>query len=66
MAEALKPSRALQVTVSMRAELMALWDRSHASKEQLLRQLQDWCRRALRIWEGLITEFPDQPRNNFV
>jgi stearoyl-CoA desaturase (delta-9 desaturase) len=23
-----------------------LWDRSSASKEQLLRQLQDWCRRA--------------------
>jgi stearoyl-CoA desaturase (delta-9 desaturase) len=30
----------------MREELIALWDRSHASKEQLLRQLQDWCRRA--------------------
>jgi hypothetical protein len=46
VAEALKPSKPLQVAVSMRAELMALWDRSHASKEQLLRQLQDWCRRA--------------------
>ena len=30
----------------MRHELAALWDRSSASKEQLLRQLQDWCRRA--------------------
>jgi stearoyl-CoA desaturase (delta-9 desaturase) len=46
VAEALKPSRSLQVAVSMRAELMALWERSHASKEQLLRHLQDWCRRA--------------------
>jgi stearoyl-CoA desaturase (delta-9 desaturase) len=30
----------------MRHELAALWERSNASKEQLLRQLQDWCRRA--------------------
>ena len=46
VAEALKPSQPLQVAVSMREELLALWERSHASKEQLLRQLQDWCRRA--------------------
>ena len=30
----------------MRDELAALWERSSASKEQLLRQLQDWCQRA--------------------
>ncbi|HEX9183464.1 MAG TPA: fatty acid desaturase [Burkholderiales bacterium] len=46
VAEALKPSKPLQVAVTMREELIALWERSHASKEQLLRQLQDWCRRA--------------------
>ena len=46
VAEALKPSRALQIAVSMRDELIGLWERSHASKEQLLRQLQDWCQRA--------------------
>jgi len=46
VAEALKPSQPLQVAVSMRAELIALWERSNASKEQLVRQLQDWCRRA--------------------
>jgi stearoyl-CoA desaturase (delta-9 desaturase) len=46
VAEALKPSKPLQVAVSMREELIALWERSHASKEQLLRQLQDWCHRA--------------------
>ena len=42
-AEAAKP---LQVAVSMREELIALWERSNASSEQLLRQLQDWCQRA--------------------
>ena len=46
LSEALKHSRALEITIAMRHELAALWERSSASKEQLLRQLQDWCRRA--------------------
>jgi len=46
LGEALKKSRALATAVAMRDELAALWDRSAASKEQLLRQLQDWCHRA--------------------
>jgi stearoyl-CoA desaturase (Delta-9 desaturase) len=46
IAEALKHSRALETALHMRDELVALWDRSSASKEQLLRQLQDWCSRA--------------------
>jgi stearoyl-CoA desaturase (delta-9 desaturase) len=46
IAEALKHSRALETALRMRDELVALWDRSSASKEQLLRQLQDWCSRA--------------------
>ena len=46
LAEALKNSRALATALTMRHELVALWERSSASKEQLLRQLQDWCRRA--------------------
>jgi len=46
LADALKNSRALATVVTMRHELAALWERSSASKEQLLRQLQDWCHRA--------------------
>jgi stearoyl-CoA desaturase (delta-9 desaturase) len=46
LAEALKKSRAIATALAMRHELLALWERSSASKEQLLRQLQDWCRRA--------------------
>jgi stearoyl-CoA desaturase (delta-9 desaturase) len=46
LAEVLKKSRALATALAMRHELAALWERSSASKEQLLRQLQDWCRRA--------------------
>jgi stearoyl-CoA desaturase (delta-9 desaturase) len=30
----------------MRVELVAIWDRSHATREQLLQQLQEWCARA--------------------
>ena len=46
LVDALKNSRALATVVAMSHELAALWERSSASKEQLLRQLQDWCRRA--------------------
>jgi stearoyl-CoA desaturase (delta-9 desaturase) len=30
----------------MRQDLAALWSRSTASSEQLVRQLQDWCQKA--------------------
>jgi stearoyl-CoA desaturase (Delta-9 desaturase) len=46
LAEALRHSRALETVLAMRRELIAIWERSTASKEQLLRQLQDWCHRA--------------------
>src|SRR5688572_12795491 len=46
LAEVLTKSRALSTLVAMRDELAAIWERSTASKEQLLRQLQDWCHRA--------------------
>ena len=46
LGEALKKSRALATLIAMRQDLAALWERSSASKEQLLRQLQDWCHRA--------------------
>ena len=46
LAEVLAKSRPLQTVYSMRAELAGLWERSTASREQLVRQLQDWCHRA--------------------
>jgi stearoyl-CoA desaturase (delta-9 desaturase) len=42
----LAESRVLDTVYNMRQELTALWERSSASKEQLLKQLQDWCNRA--------------------
>jgi stearoyl-CoA desaturase (Delta-9 desaturase) len=39
-------SRQLRTLCSMGQELSALWETQAATREQLLRQLQDWCRRA--------------------
>ncbi len=43
---ALAESPMLAKVHEMRTELAAIWDRSSASSEQLLVQLQDWCKRA--------------------
>ncbi len=44
--QGLAKSRALHTVYSMRAELASLWERSSVSRDQLVRQLQDWCHRA--------------------
>src|SRR6185295_8769352 len=44
LAEAVKNSKALATAIAMRDELAALWARSSDSREQLLKQLQAWCR----------------------
>jgi stearoyl-CoA desaturase (delta-9 desaturase) len=63
VAEALKKSRALEVTLAMRQELLALWERSNASKEQLVRQLQDWCRRAEASGLAPLADFSQRLRS---
>jgi stearoyl-CoA desaturase (delta-9 desaturase) len=45
-AAALERSSRLSLLVEMRRELVALWQRSTATHEELLARLQDWCRRA--------------------
>lgn len=42
----LAQSTVLETIYRMRQELTQLWERSSVSKEQLLKQLQDWCVRA--------------------
>jgi stearoyl-CoA desaturase (delta-9 desaturase) len=42
----LRASSKLATVYTMRDELAALWQRSTASKEQLVHQLEDWCKRA--------------------
>ena len=62
LAEVLKKSSALHTVYSMRAELAALWERSSASGEQLVRQLQDWCHRAEASGIRPLVEFSQRLR----
>ena len=63
LAEVLKNSRALATAIAMRHELTSLWERSSASKEQLLRQLQDWCRRAEASGIAPLVDFSQRLRS---
>ncbi|HYA20727.1 MAG TPA: fatty acid desaturase [Burkholderiales bacterium] len=55
--EVLSKSKVLQTIYSMRQELTSLWQRSAASKEQLVRQLEDWCHRAEESGISSLQEF---------
>ncbi|MSQ20993.1 MAG: acyl-CoA desaturase [Betaproteobacteria bacterium] len=46
LTELMNKSSALQTVRTMRQELGDIWARSTATREQLLRQLQEWCHRA--------------------
>ena len=46
LVELFRHSKALETMHQMRVELAAIWERSHATRDQLLHQLQDWCARA--------------------
>src|SRR4051812_23372822 len=63
LAEALKKSGALATVVAMGHELSLLWERSSASKEQLLRQLQDWCSRAEASGVAQLVDFSQRLRS---
>jgi stearoyl-CoA desaturase (delta-9 desaturase) len=60
--EALKHSKALATVVTMRDELAALWARSSDSREQLLKQLQDWCHKAESSGVAPLVEFSHRLR----
>ena len=55
-------SGALQTMFAMRAELASVWGRSSATREQLVTQLQDWCRRAENSGIQTLAEFSQQLR----
>ena len=62
VAAALSKSSSLHTVYSMRRELTALWERSTASREQLLKQLQDWCQRAEASGIRPLVEFSQRLR----
>ncbi len=57
LGEAVANSRALALALAMRDELIALWERSSASTEQLVHHLQDWCHRAETSGVAPLAEF---------
>ena len=63
LAQVLPKSRALQTMYSMRHELAAVWGRSRDSREQLVRQLQDWCARAEASGIRPLAEFSQRLRS---
>jgi len=62
LAEALPKSRALATVYTMRHELVALWGRSLASRDELVAQLQDWCQRAEASGIRSLAEFSQRLR----
>ncbi len=58
----LRDSQALSTVVAMRQELAAIWNRSTATREQLLGQLQDWIARAEQSGIEQLREFSQRLR----
>ncbi|GLU35535.1 aminotransferase [Trinickia caryophylli] len=50
-------SHTLSTFIELRNDLAAIWERSNASREQLLVQLQDWCHRAEQSGIKALQEF---------
>jgi stearoyl-CoA desaturase (delta-9 desaturase) len=50
-------SKALATAYELRQELSAVWARSTASREQLVKQLEDWCARAEASGVAALQEF---------
>ncbi len=55
-------SQKMQTYFQLRQDLAAMWDRSNASRDQLLAQLQDWCHRAEQSGIKALQEFATRLR----
>jgi stearoyl-CoA desaturase (delta-9 desaturase) len=53
----LSDSKALATAYELRQELSTVWARSNASREQLVKQLEDWCARAEASGIAALQEF---------
>ena len=59
---AIRRSNTLATVYTMRDELAQVWQRSTASKEQLVKQLEDWCHRAEASGIDALQKFSRQLR----
>ncbi|MGH8680815.1 MAG: DesA family fatty acid desaturase [Burkholderiales bacterium] len=57
LAQVLAKSKALETAYAMRRELVAVWERSSATRGELVSHLQDWCRRAEESGIAPLREF---------
>lgn len=62
LSEVIKASGILQTTYTLRQELAAIWQSSTATKEQLVKQLEDWCHRAENSGIVALQEFSKRLR----
>ncbi|SEM93290.1 DesA family fatty acid desaturase [Nitrosomonas marina] len=46
LSQVLSKTKTLDTIYNMREELIEIWQRSTASKDELVKQLEDWCKRA--------------------
>jgi len=53
----LSRSEQLRTLYQMRQDLIAVWSRSTASREQLVKQLQDWCQKAESSGIAALSQF---------
>ena len=60
--QVLAKTGALQTVYAMRRDLVAVWERSNASAEQLVKELQDWCSRAEASGVRQLIEFSQRLR----
>lgn len=62
LSEVIKASGILRTTYTLRQELAAIWQSSTATKEQLVKQLEDWCHRAENSGIAALQEFSQRLR----
>jgi stearoyl-CoA desaturase (delta-9 desaturase) len=58
----LSKTKNLDTVYTMREELAAIWQRSTASKDELVKQLEDWCHRAEESGIEVLEKFSRQLR----
>ncbi|CAH1388271.1 DesA family fatty acid desaturase [Candidatus Nitrotoga sp. M5] len=62
LSEVIEACGILQTTYTLRQELAAIWQSTTATKEQLVKQLEDWCRRAESSGIAALQEFSQRLR----
>jgi stearoyl-CoA desaturase (delta-9 desaturase) len=58
----IQTSSKINIAYTLRQELAAIWQRSAATKEQLVKDLEDWCHRAEHSGIAALQEFSQRLR----